>query len=1049
MSYLTEPETIKEAIDDLTNYHLLWMDTEIADWNTPFPRLSLIQILAGNYDSSHSIYIIDVLDKSELIDDFVQKIMINNGIEKVFHNAAFDVKYLGGKNLAKNVTCTLKIARKINKYRLGTPNLKLKTLARCLCGFDVELNEQGSDWSQRPLTDEQLEYARLDVIYLSKVHRYLLNFRGQKRMDIIEGISSTIKNITTANKGRLYEATIDFLNSKNWRFEEDRDKSIITLIMGNKDINWSVLCLIEEGKKQLTVLSKLPVAIPPGQVKSLIDYLFKKQEEIEFGKFLLDDDETGIFFETTIVINNENNKNDLLDQVFYGNFAVVAPCVTEIREIIREKNINVKQFNDVLGITAVTEELAEEYSPIFLDKHPESLPTPEIKPPREIKALSIKDISLAYECPRLFYLVYRQGRERNFILDQDSAEANNLFNQVSSQLLDSLQQDKEYSQLFALKSSELNSEELTLQLKNLLYKQCFFPYIQSQTKKQPQKAPLLLQTWEAITPLLKRWTDILISNRRSYSPQELFDQTFIYRKNSDRYFPLPDNQQQLIRGKFDNCLYQKDKSCLFIINHQSEKSLNPEAQLVEVALSSYLIKDLLGLEIDNITYLLFPNCQQFNYPWSQIEQTVDHLIKYKILELQSWLAWETSSLSAPPKTTYQELCEICPQQAKCQSLFPTLPTDKTPPQPRGENNPVIIIPEGKPIKTTGIIDENMGKDLVSTLNAFGLKVDYLETVAAPSFYRIKIKPKPGVKAVSIINRSQDLQVQLGIIAPPIIQAQAGFVSVDIPRDDRQIAHFKQYISSCDSQEDEEFKIAIGVDLEGKLVEADLADPSTCHFLVGGTTGSGKSEFLRALLLSLMVRHKPQFLQIAIVDPKRVTFPEFDNLPWLLKPVIKEQEDAINLIEELVFKMEERYKILENNNCNDLKSYNLNYGYANGSVIPRIVCIFDEYADFMADKSTRQFLETGIKSLGAKARAAGIHLIIGTQRPDATVVTPLIRSNLPGRVALKTASETDSTIIFGNKEKSAAYLLGKGDLLYLRGATAERLQSLYVENLKFN
>ena len=868
MSYLTKPETIRQAIDELTTYNILWMDTEIADWNTPYPRLSLIQILGSNlYDQKKTFHIFDILDKADLINYFVEKIMINSCIEKVFHNASFDVKYLGGKDQAKNVTCTLKIAKKITKQKLKTPNLKLKTLAQWLCGFQVELNEQVSDWGQRPLTNNQLEYAKLDVIYLAKVHQYLLEFNfstqtGNKRMEIIE---------------------------------------------------------------------------------------------------------------------------------------------------------------EIAGITPNTK-----------------IPSPTLQ---EIKSLSIKDIRLAYECPRLFYLVYRQGGEGNFIADKDLGETNTLFNQVSSQLIDNLQGEQEYAQLFDLEPYQINARELTVKLKTLLYKKCFFPYIQSQTQIDPQKAPLLLKTWEAITPLLQKWTDILISNRQSYSIQELFKQTFIHKKNSDQFFLLNNNQQQLIRGEFNNCLYQKDNHNLFIVNHQGEKSLNPEAQLVQIALSSYLIKETLGLEIDKTTYLLFPDEQEFNYSWSQIEQSVNQLISDKIIPLRSWLAWEKDTPSAPPKTTYQQLCKICPQQDKCQTFFPSS-TDGL------ENIPVIIIPPGEPIKITDQIDENMSRDLVSTLNAFGLTVDYLETVAAPSFYRIKIKPKGGVKTVSIVNRSQDLQVQLGVVSPPVIQAQAGFVSVDIPRKDRQVAHFRQYISPNSFQGDEEFKIAIGVNLEGKLVEADLADPSSCHFLVGGTTGSGKSEFLRAVLLSLMVRHSPQFLKIAIVDPKRVTFPEFNNLPWLFNPVIKETEDGINLIDTLVEEMEKRYQILEINNCPDIKIYNQKLGYASDKVLPRIVCVFDEYADFMAEKATREPLESGIKRLGAKARAAGIHLIIGTQRPDAKVVTPLIRSNLPGRVALKTASEVDSTIVFGNKEKAATYLLGKGDLLYLRGGTTERLQSLYVGEVTF-
>jgi len=288
-------------------------------------------------------------------------------------------------------------------------------------------------------------------------------------------------------------------------------------------------------------------------------------------------------------------------------------------------------------------------------------------------------------------------------------------------------------------------------------------------------------------------------------------------------------------------------------------------------------------------------------------------------------------------------------------------------------------------------------------------------------------------------------VQLGIANPPLIAPQAGYVSVDLPRPDRQVARFEDYVGATQASplpSIASVKIAIGVDLDGKLVEADLSDPNTCHFLVGGTTGSGKSEFLRSLLLSLLYRHSPQQLKIALVDPKRVTFPEFEQMPWLLSPVVKDSENAIALMDELVTEMERRYQVFEKTGCPDLGSYNQQVTQP----LPRIVCIFDEYADFMAEKETRKALELSIKRLGAMARAAGIHLIIATQRPEASVVTPIIRSNLPGRVALRTASEADSAIVLGGKQTAAAYLLGKGDLLYQVGAQLNRLQSLFTPKI---
>ena len=324
-------------------------------------------------------------------------------------------------------------------------------------------------------------------------------------------------------------------------------------------------------------------------------------------------------------------------------------------------------------------------------------------------------------------------------------------------------------------------------------------------------------------------------------------------------------------------------------------------------------------------------------------------------------------------------------------------------------------------------------------------VNYQGAAIAPAFIRVKLKPHLGVKVISILKLSADLQVQLGLENQPLITTQPGYVSIDLPRPDRQIAEFATYVQNQSLPPTAPVKIAIGVNLDGKLVEANLSDPNTCHFLVGGTTGSGKSEFLRSLLLSLLVRHSPEHLQIALVDPKRVTFPEFEQMQWLHSPIVKDSDRAIELMGELVEEMELRYQKFEKARCADITAYNQD----NRQPLSRIICIFDEYADFMAEKQIRTALELSIKRLGAMARAAGIHLIIATQRPEAKVVTPIIRSNLPGRVGLRTASEADSCIVLGGKQTAAAYLLGKGDLLYQSGSQAHRLQSLFAKNIQLN
>lgn len=184
MPYLKSADEIRSLVAKYTKVKTLWLDTEVADYDTRNPRLSLIQVLDDCNDlTGESVYILDVLDQHEVVDEFIDQIMINPSIEKVFHNANYDLRFLGKKK-AKNVTCTLQMAKKIPLYILPLPNYQLKTLATSLCHFqDIDKQQQGSPWEIRPLTEEQIEYAYLDCIILAQVHLRLLEFTHKINFD--------------------------------------------------------------------------------------------------------------------------------------------------------------------------------------------------------------------------------------------------------------------------------------------------------------------------------------------------------------------------------------------------------------------------------------------------------------------------------------------------------------------------------------------------------------------------------------------------------------------------------------------------------------------------------------------------------------------------------------------------------------------------------------------------------------------------------------------------------------------------------------------------
>ncbi len=333
-----------------------------------------------------------------------------------------------------------------------------------------------------------------------------------------------------------------------------------------------------------------------------------------------------------------------------------------------------------------------------------------------------------------------------------------------------------------------------------------------------------------------------------------------------------------------------------------------------------------------------------------------------------------------------------------------------------------------------------GQDLIERrLGELGARVRTRGIVQiGPTFARFLFTPYPATTINKVRNRAEDLKIGLeDVDSLPIISSESGAISIDVQLPER----FRRSVRLADVGKGPPGAAAfpVGQDVAGVSHWLDFADANLCHLLVAGTTGSGKSEFLKAMIAALARNLGPGRVKFALIDPKQVTFNFGDRTgPFLLRPVANGAEDALALVKECFAEVERRYTQLKAKNLEDLAGWQA----IDPKAPPRLILVFDEFADLMADRDAKKELETPLKRIGAQARAAGIHLVLATQRPEATVVTPLLRSNLPGRVCLRVASAADSNLIL--KTPDGADLLGRGDLLWQRGAGNVRLQSPFVD-----
>ncbi|MEW6259232.1 MAG: DNA translocase FtsK [Thermodesulfobacteriota bacterium] len=315
-----------------------------------------------------------------------------------------------------------------------------------------------------------------------------------------------------------------------------------------------------------------------------------------------------------------------------------------------------------------------------------------------------------------------------------------------------------------------------------------------------------------------------------------------------------------------------------------------------------------------------------------------------------------------------------------------------------------------------------------------------EPISGPCFIRYPIRLGKGVKIGAVQKTAAEIQHRLGVDTPPFIHLSEGQVFVDLQRPDRQTIHFRDVLGQlrksgigrgCS-------RIMLGVDLFNRLHTADLAQPEHAHFLIAGTTGSGKTEWLRTALAGLIATNSPKTLKLVIIDPKRNGFSDLQGSPFLWNDsslVYPDEQPVADALAALADEMDRRYRHFEQAQVDHLDAFNQSYD----PPLPRIVCICDEYADLInRDREERRTIEARINRLGQKARSAGIHLLIATQHPSRQIVRGTLDANLPARIGFKMNRDIESKMVLN--QRGAEHLLGAGDMLFKSIGEIRRLQA---------
>ncbi len=357
----------------------------------------------------------------------------------------------------------------------------------------------------------------------------------------------------------------------------------------------------------------------------------------------------------------------------------------------------------------------------------------------------------------------------------------------------------------------------------------------------------------------------------------------------------------------------------------------------------------------------------------------------------------------------------------------------------------LLAAPGKP--SAADLDElkNNASKLVDTLRSFNVKTRVSDVSRGPTITRYELTPESGTRVRSISNLSDD--IALGLAVPNIrieapIPGKAA-VGIEVPNKKRENVYLRALLEN-EAFETEESRLtcALGADVAGSPIYCDIAKMP--HLLIAGATGTGKSVCINSIIMSLLYKSTPQEIRLIMIDPKKVELTIYNGIPHLHVPVVSDVKKAAGTLAWAVTEMERRYELIESVGVRNIKNYNkVTYNDPEKEYLPQMVIIIDEFADLMM--TVKDDVETSVCRIAQMGRAAGIHLIIGTQRPSVNVVTGLIKANIPSRIAFTMSSQIDSRTVID--VAGAEKLLGRGDMLYIPTGSLkpQRVQGAFVSD----